>query len=106
MMNALRFARDHTRHLPNRFRQVAALTLGLALTALGAHRLAAQARRAVSSPDSARLVADLFFRAIADEKWEAAAGLLDTAAIRRMVAEQLGQHPERNRREMTVEDFM
>jgi len=86
---------------------VAAVFLCIVIAALGStRRVQAQARRAISSPDSARLVADLFFRAIAGEKWEAAAALLDTTAMRRMVAEQLLQRPGPGRREMTVDDFM
>jgi len=86
---------------------VAAALLCFGVAALAStQRVQAQARRPVSSPDSARLVADLFFRAIADEKWDAAARLLDTTAIRRMVTEQLRYRPERDRRELTVEDFM
>ena len=58
------------------------------------------------NPDSVRLVADLFFRAVADERWDVAAALVDTVEVRRMVAEQLRHPPQASRREMTVDDFM
>lgn len=94
-------------HMPKAWR-VAAVLLGSVMLALGSARetRAQTSRRAAANADSARLTADLFFRAIADEKWEAAAALLDTAAMRRMIAQQLRQRPEFNRREMTVDDFM
>jgi len=63
-------------------------------------------RRAPASADSVRLVADLFFRAVADERWEAAAALVDTSVIRRVVADQLRRPPQMSRHEMTIEDFM
>jgi hypothetical protein len=52
------------------------------------------------------LAADLFFRAVADERWEVAASMVDTVAIRRLVAEHVRNPPERLRREMTVDDFI
>ena len=58
------------------------------------------ARRASASPDSVRLVADLFFRAVADERWDAAAALVDTTVIRRLVAEQ----PQRPQRAAEIRD--
>jgi hypothetical protein len=83
------------------------LLAGAVLTLGGAGDATAQsARHAASSPDSVRLVADLFFRALADEKWETAASFLDTAMIRRMVAQQLRMRPEPGRRELTIDDFM
>jgi hypothetical protein len=63
-------------------------------------------RRAPASADSVRLVADLFFRAVADERWDAAAALVDTTVIRRLVADQLRRPPQTFAREMTIEDFM
>jgi hypothetical protein len=66
----------------------------------------ARSKRPSSNPDSVRLAADLFFRAVADERWEVAAALVDTVAIRRRVAEQVRNPPERARRELTVEDFI
>ena len=94
-----------TGHMPS-CRRVASVFLGFVMFALGSTANAQTGRRPQASADSARLVADLFFRAVADEKWEAAANLLDTTAMRRMISEQLRQRPEFNRREMTVEDFM
>ena len=63
-------------------------------------------RRPQAHPDSVRLVADLYFRAVADERWDAAAAFVDTTAVRRLVAEQLRRPPRAVRREMTIEDFM
>src|SRR5688500_17840635 len=64
-------------------------------------------RRAHVSPDSARQVADLFFRAVADEQWDAAAAFVDTTAVRRMVLERMRwRRSEPTAREMTIEDFM
>jgi hypothetical protein len=65
------------------------------------------ARRAAVNPDSVRLIADLFFRAVADERWEGAAAFVDTTAVRRMVLERLRwRRSEPTRRQMTIEDFM
>jgi hypothetical protein len=86
---------------------VAVVFLASVVTLGSATTLLAQAsRRPAAHPDSARLTADLFFRAIADEKWETAAMFLDTISMRRMISQQLRQRPELNRREMTVDDFM
>jgi hypothetical protein len=63
-------------------------------------------RRPPASADSARHTADLFFRAIADERWDAAAAFIDSSVIQRLVAEQVRQAPRNSRREMTIEDFM
>jgi len=93
-------------HMPSS-RRVATVVLSLALAlGLSSESRAQTARRAAANADSARLTADLFFRAVADEKWEAAAALLDTTTLRRMIAQQLRQRPDFTRREMTVDDFM
>ena len=64
-------------------------------------------RRSLVSADSARLVADLFFRAVADERWDVAAAMTDTMVIRRMVLERLRWRTQNaTPREMTIEDFM
>jgi hypothetical protein len=64
-------------------------------------------RRAPVSADTVRHVADLFFRAVADERWEVAAAFVDTSAVRRMVLERMRwRRNEPIRREMTIEDFM
>ena len=95
-----------------RARQVtrAAVAVGCVVAALTFVAASAHAQRTPRSPiastDSARLVADLFFRALADERWDAAAALVDTTAIKRLVAAQVRQPPRRAPREMTVEDFM
>jgi len=66
------------------------LTLVAALLGAAHKPVLAQAgtRRPQSSADSARLVADLFFRAVADERWPVAASMVDTGVIRRVVAER------------------
>jgi hypothetical protein len=64
--------------------------------------------RARSSADSVRLVADLFFRAVADERWEVAAAMVDTTLVRHMVSQRLrwrGQTPPQVDR-LTIEDFL
>jgi hypothetical protein len=62
--------------------------------------------RAQSSPDSVRLAADLFFRAVADERWDLAASLMDTNAVRRLVLQRLRWRSDSPPREMTIDDFM
>jgi hypothetical protein len=74
----------------------------LAISTLGAQ----STRRPQAHADSVRLVVDLYFRAVADERWDAAAAFVDTTAVRRLVAEQLRRPPRAMRREMTIEDFM
>jgi hypothetical protein len=80
----------------------------LVVMALAWHPANAQmgSKRPASNPDTVRLAADLFFRAVADERWEVAASMVDTVAVRRLVAEQLRNPPERARRELTIDDFM
>lgn len=97
----------HDSHMPS-LRRVAVVLLASGLAALGPprHGCAQAPRRAVVSADSARLVADLFFRAIADEKWEAAASLVDTTAVRRLVTQRLRERRQFPAREMTIDDFM
>lgn len=63
-------------------------------------------RRPQANADSARLAADLFFRAVADQRWDVAAGLVDTMVIRQMVAERMRWRGQNERREMTLDDFM
>lgn len=89
-------------------RTVGRLATVLFVVALASSDAGAQAgsKRPQSNPDSVRLVADLFFRAVADERWELAASMVDTVAIRRLVVEQLRNPPQRTRHEMTVDDFM
>jgi hypothetical protein len=61
-----------------------------------AHASAAQTpgRRTQASPDSARFAADLFFRAIADERWERAAAMMDTTLVQLIVAQRLRWQPQ------------
>jgi hypothetical protein len=82
--------------------------VSLAATAVAAQPARGQTARETSraNADSARLVADLFFRAVADEQWERAASLLDSARMQRLVAEQLRRPPQPPRRAMTIDDFM
>ena len=72
------------------------LALGL-VAALGvASGAAAQpsARRSQSSADTVRLAADVFFRAVADERWQAAAAMMDTTLMRFVVAQRLRWQPQ------------
>jgi hypothetical protein len=87
---------------------VGRLATVLFVAALASSNASAQtgSKRPLSNPDSVRLAADLFFRAVADERWEVAASMVDTVVIRRLVAEQVRNPPERVRREMTVDDFL
>ena len=57
---------------------------------------AAQAptKRPQATPDSARLTADLFFRAVADERWPTAAAMMDTTLMRFIVAQRLRWQPQ------------
>ena len=54
----------------------------------------AQVRPAQSSADTVRLAADVFFRAVADERWEAAAAMMDTTLMRFVVAQRLRWQPQ------------
>ena len=89
-------------------RTVGRLATVLFVVALASSDASAQTgpKRPQSNPDSVRLVADLFFRAVADERWGMAASMVDTVAIRRLVVEQLRNPPQRTRHEMTIDDFM
>ena len=96
-------ARTHWRAVG---RIVPAVTLSIALSGapVGAQ---GSARRALVHADSARHVADLFFRAVADERWDVAAGLTDTMVVQRMVRDRLRwRRQEPAPPEMTIEDFM
>jgi hypothetical protein len=94
------------RHCTRATAAVAALCVAALSAAPSFARAQGPPRRSAASADSVRLVADLFFRAVADERWDAAAALVDTTVIRRLVAEQLRRPPQMSRPEMTVEDFM
>lgn len=52
------------------------------------------AGRAQSNADSARFAADLFFRAVADERWQVAAAMTDTTLMRFVVAQRLRWQPQ------------
>ena len=94
-------------HTPRGWRVVTGLLASVAITLGSAGPSGAQSpRRAASSPDSARLVADLFFRALADEKWEVAASMLDTTVIRRIMNQRLRRPPQRNPDAPTIQDFL
>ena len=68
---------------------VAIMTLGTP-SGLGAQ----STRRPQAHADSVRLVADLYFRAVVDERWDAAAGFVDTTAVRRLAEYQLKQYQQ------------
>ena len=69
-------------------------------------RAQSPARRPQSSPDSVRLAADLFFRAVADERWQAAAAMVDTTLMRFIVAQRLRWQQQIARPDLTIDDFM
>lgn len=81
----------------------AAVTLAIAVQPVLSQQ---PTRRPQVNADSARLVADLFFRAVADERWDVAAAMVDTMVIRQMVAERMRWRGQNERREMTIDDFM
>lgn len=54
----------------------------------------AQAHRSQSNVDSVRLAADVFFRAVADERWQVAAAMMDTTLMRFIVAQRLRWQPQ------------
>jgi hypothetical protein len=82
--------------------------LALALVVATVHEADAQSpsRRAQSSADTVRLAADLFFRAVADERWTTAATMVDTTLVRFVVAQRLRWQQQFRQPELTVEDFM
>ena len=104
-MKILRFAQDDSGHMP-RNRRVAVVFLSSALLALGSAANAQTGRRPQASADSARLVADLFFRAVADERWEAAARFVDTIPIKRKVAEHVRNARSSMPTFLTIEEIM
>jgi hypothetical protein len=63
-------------------------------------------RHRQSHPDSVRVTADLFFRAVADERWDVAALLTDTNAVRQLVLQRLQWRTEFVPHELTIADFM
>ena len=105
MMKILRVAQDSTGHTSS-IRRVAAVLLGCLMFALGRVASGQTGRRPQATADSARLVADLFFRAVADEKWEVAAKLVDTVAIKRQVVEQVASARSSMPYFPTIEEIM
>ena len=86
-MTILRCSRNDTGHMPSNRRVATVFLAGMSFALGSASVIPAQRPRpAVVSADSARLVADLFFRAVADEKWDAAARFVDTIPVKRKVA--------------------
>src|SRR3982751_51873 len=53
-----------------------------------------QPRLPPSSPDTVRLAADMFFRAVADERWQTAAAMMDTTLMQFVVAQRLRWQPQ------------
>jgi hypothetical protein len=68
----------------------------------------ARARRPQASADSVRLAADLFFRAVADERWETAAAMMDTIIVKHIVNQRLRWRSAAapQTRELAIDDFM
>jgi hypothetical protein len=85
-------------------RAAAVVVLGLASAGSGASAQAG--RRPQVSADSARHIADLFFRAVAEEKWEAAAAFVDTIAIKRKVAQDVSNARSSMPTFLTIEEIM
>jgi hypothetical protein len=63
-------------------------------------------QRPQSSADTVRLAADLFFRAVADERWTTAASMVDTTLMRFVVAQRLRWQRQFPQPELTIDDFM
>jgi hypothetical protein len=78
--------------MPPGWRWTVAVTLLMVSSAPAAVR--AQAHRPQSNVDSVRLAADVFFRAVADEHWQAAAAMMDTTLMRFIVAQRLRWQPQ------------
>lgn len=80
----------------------------LLLAAHGVAAAQAAPRRPQASVDSVRLAADLFFRAVADERWQVAAAMVDTTIVKHIVNQRLRWRsvaPPQSR-ELTIDDFM
>ena len=91
----------------NRSHRYASFFLALALaTARHTARGQQSTRRPQSNADTVRLAADLFFRAVADERWNVAAAMTDTTLMRFIVAQRLRWQPQTTRPELTLEDFL
>lgn len=63
-------------------------------------------RRPQSNPDTVRLAADLFLRAVADERWQVAAAMVDTAFMRFIVGQRLRWQRQVTPADLTIDDFM
>jgi len=92
--------------MPALRRWIRALTFVATVVALEAAPAQAPAHRPQSSPDSVRLAADLFFRAVADERWQAAASMMDTTFMRFIVAQRLRWQQQVTRPDLTIDDFL
>ena len=85
------------------------LTCAVALSlSIGSARAATAqtASRPRQSSDSVRLAADLFFRAVADERWPVAASMVDTTLMRFIVAQRLRWQRQTTHPDLTIDDFM
>jgi hypothetical protein len=79
---------------PGRRWTVALTAIFAAAVVAGPAVAPAQGRPAQSSADTVRLTADVFFRAVADERWQAAAAMTDTTLMRFVVAQRLRWQPQ------------
>lgn len=70
------------------------VAFALLILSLAPEAARAQARRAQSSIDTVRLAADVFFRSVADERWQTAAAMVDTTLMRFVVAQRLRWQPQ------------
>jgi hypothetical protein len=91
-----------------RIRRAAVVIVYLTAVAIAAPAGAqAPARNPLANADSVRSVADFFFRAVADERWDVAASFIDTSTVRRFVLQRLRwQTASPPPREPTIDDFM
>ena len=63
-------------------------------------------RRPQANADTVRLAADLFLRAVADERWQVAASMVDTTLMRFIVAQRIRWQRQVTPPDLTIEDFM
>lgn len=87
-----------------RFRLAVCLAM-IAAAAVPANAQSA-ARRPQSNPDTVRLAADLFLRAVADERWQVAAAMVDTTLMRFIVAQRIRWQRQVTPPDLTLDDFM
>ena len=80
----------------------------LVFAAVPPHASVAQSsmRRPQSNADTVRLTADVFLRAVADERWQVAATMLDTNIVRAIVGQRLRWQRQLPPIDLTIEEFL